>query len=45
MKRKQLIRCLVEDAKFKDNMFVNLISVDVPATALRESAQKMPDPH
>jgi hypothetical protein len=42
MKHRQLIGCLVEDAKFKDNVFVNVISVDFPATALGESAQKTP---
>jgi hypothetical protein len=40
MKHRQLICCLNEDAKFKDNMFVNLIPADVPATALGESALK-----
>jgi len=41
MKHRQLIGCLDEDAKFKDNMFVNPIPVDFPATALGESAQKI----
>lgn len=45
MKHRQLIGCLVEGAKFKDNMFADIIPVDAPATALRESAQKVPDPH
>jgi hypothetical protein len=41
MKHRQLIGCLNEDTKFKGNKFVNLIPVDVPATALGESAQKI----
>jgi hypothetical protein len=44
MKHRQLIGCLVEDAKFKHNTVVNLIPVDIPATAHRESAQKTLDP-
>jgi hypothetical protein len=41
---KQLMDCLEEDVKFKGNVFVNLKSVDVPATVFRDSVKKVLDP-
>ena len=45
MRDRQIIGYLVEDGKFKDDMFVNVTIMNVPSSLLKEFAQKVVNPY